>query len=95
MAMINLRVDDKIKKDADKTFAEMGLTTSTAIKMFLVKSIREQRIPFEVSIENSDPFYSKENILELKRRKKNIENGTSKLKEHELIEDDEEEDLDR
>jgi len=47
--------------------------------------IKERRIPFEVS---ADPFYSEENINELKRRIANLEAGVSTLKEHELIEVD-------
>ena len=34
---------------------------------------------------NADPFYSEQNIAELKRRIDRVENGTSKLIEHELI----------
>ena len=40
---------------------------------------------YEVS---SDPFYSQENIAELKRRIDEIESGKSTLEEHELIEVD-------
>lgn len=53
--------------------------------MFLVKVGRERRIPFEI---NADPFYSPENIAELERRIESVKNGTSVLKEHELIEVD-------
>ena len=64
----------------------MGLTMSAAITMFLVKVGRERRIPFEIT---ADPFYSAENIAELERRIESIKNGTSTLKEHDLIEVDE------
>ena len=53
--------------------------------MFLVIVGREKRIPFEI---NADPFYSAENIAELERRIASIKNGTSILKEHDLIEVD-------
>lgn len=49
MAQINLRVDDEIKKNAEQACADMGLTLSTAINLFLVKLAREQRIPFEIT----------------------------------------------
>ena len=39
---------------------------------------------------NADPFYSAENIAELERRVANLRNGSSVLKEHELIEVDDE-----
>ena len=80
MAQVNFRVDDNIKMKAEKACADMGLS------MFLVKLANERRIPFEVS---ADPFYSERNIAELESRISNLKNGTSTLKEHELIEVDE------
>lgn len=86
MAQISLRVDDEIKRNAERTFNEIGLSMSTAINIFLKTVVRENRIPFELS---ADPFYSKENQLELERRISDIRSGKSVLKEHDLIEVDE------
>lgn len=83
MAQISLRVDDEVKRNAERTFDEIGLSMSTAINIFLKAVVRENRIPFELS---ADPFYSKENIEELERRVADIRTGKSTLKEHELIE---------
>lgn len=82
MAQINFRVNDDVKAEAEKALKAMGLNMTTAINMFLVKVAREKRIPFEVNV---DPFYSEENKAELERRLASIENGTSDLKEHDLI----------
>ncbi|MDE5792413.1 MAG: type II toxin-antitoxin system RelB/DinJ family antitoxin [Oscillospiraceae bacterium] len=87
MTQINFRIEEDVKLNAEKALKEMGLNMSTAITMFLVKVGREKRIPFEI---NADPFYSAENIAELERRVTNIQNGTSTLKEHDLIEVDNE-----
>ena len=84
MTQINFRIEEDIKTNAESALKEMGLNMSSAITMFLTKVAREKRIPFEI---NADPFYSAENILELRRRVEGINNGTSTLKEHELIED--------
>lgn len=83
MAQVNFRIEDEIKTNAEKALKEMGLNMSTAITLFLVKVGREKRIPFEI---NADPFYSAGNIAELERRIESIKNGTTTLKEHELIE---------
>lgn len=32
--MATIRVDDKLKKEADEIFAELGMNTSTAVKNF-------------------------------------------------------------
>ena len=85
MAQISLRVDDEIKRNAERTLDEIGLSMSAAINIFLKAVVRENRIPFELS---ADPFYSKENIKELERRVSDIRSGKSTLKEHELIEVD-------
>lgn len=85
MAQISLRVDDELKRGAEKTLNDIGLSMSTAINIFLKTVVRENRIPFELS---ADPFYSHENINELERRVDNIRSGKSKLQEHELIEVD-------
>ena len=77
-----MRVDDDVKRRAEKTFDEIGLSMSTAINIFLKTVVRENRIPFELS---ADPFYSKENMAELERRVADIRSGKSTLKEHESI----------
>ena len=87
MTQVNFRIDEEVKADAEKALKDMGLNMSTAITMFLVKVGRERRIPFEI---NADPFYSAENLAELERRIASVKNGASTLKEHELIEVDDE-----
>jgi DNA-damage-inducible protein J len=87
MTQVNFRIDEEVKADAEKALKDMGLNMSTAITMFLVKVGRERRIPFEI---NADPFYSADNMAELERRIASVKNGASTLKEHELIEVDEE-----
>ena len=86
MAQINLRVDDEIKRCAERTLEDIGLSMSAAINIFLKAVVRENRIPFELS---ADPFYSRENMMELERRVEAVHSGKSSLKEHELIEVDE------
>ena len=82
MAQISLRVDDELKRNAERTLDDIGLSMSTAINIFLKTIVRENRIPFELA---ADPFYSKANIAELERRISDVKEGKSVLKEHELI----------
>ena len=83
MTQVNFRIEEEVKNNAEQALKEMGLTMSAVITMFLVKVGRERRIPFEI---NADPFYSAANIAELERRVASVKNGTSTLKEHDLIE---------
>lgn len=61
---ISVRMDDDLKKAFDKTCNELGLSMTTAVVMLAKKMTRENRLPFEVSI---DPFYSDENMARLKK----------------------------
>lgn len=45
---INVRVDDTLKKDAERLFNDLGLTMSSAITMFLRSAVSHDGIPFEV-----------------------------------------------
>ena len=84
MAQISLRVDDDVKRGAEQTFEDIGLSMSTAINIFLNKVARERRIPFELS---ADPFYSESNMRYLEKKMKDYKAGQLNLAEHELIED--------
>lgn len=45
---ITIRTDKAVKEAAQGLFRELGLDLSTAINMFLRKSVQEERIPFMV-----------------------------------------------
>ncbi len=49
---IQIRVDEKTKQDAVRTFREMGLDMSSAVKLFLKNVIITESIPFEVRTKN-------------------------------------------
>lgn len=70
--LVNVRMDEDVKKEMEKTCKELGMTMSTAFNIFARKMSREKRIPFEVSI---DPFYSENNIKVLKDSIKELEKG--------------------
>lgn len=78
---INVRIDEDLKKQFENFCNETGLNISTAINMFVKTVVRENEIPFKISI---DPFYSKENMMHLNKAIKDLENG--KGVEHEIIE---------
>lgn len=46
MTTLNIRIDEKIKTKASKTFEDLGLDMSSAIKLFLTQSIKEKGLPF-------------------------------------------------
>jgi addiction module antitoxin, relB/dinJ family len=83
-AMINFRIDEKIKKEMEKICREMGMSMTTAFTIFATKVTKERRIPFEIT---ADPFYSESNMKYLEKVIADIESGKAKLVEHDLIEE--------
>ena len=65
--MMKIKIDDKVKKDADKLFKELGLDTNTAINIFLKQSINKRAIPFRVKNKERN-FYNDKNVKILKER---------------------------
>lgn len=66
MATITVRIDDQTKEEAMELYKDLGLDMSTAITMFLRKSIQTQGIPFSIrrySKETMQAFYEAENHL--------------------------------
>ena len=53
-ASVSIRMDADLKRQFDEFCSEIGMT------------MRERIIPFEISAERSDPFYSPENMERLR-----------------------------
>ncbi len=81
---ITIRMDEKLKKQAEILFEDMGLNMTTAITMFTKAVVRQNKIPFEIT---ADPFYSESNLKVLEQRIADIESGKSVPKKHDLIEE--------
>ena len=47
---ISIRIDDKLKQQFDSLCNELGLSMSSALNLFVKTVVREQRIPFEISL---------------------------------------------
>ena len=69
MANINIRIDENIKKNAEKVFAKLGLNSTTAITLFYVQVIRSNSIPFELKAEIPNET-TKKAIKEVEEMKK-------------------------
>ena len=77
-------MDEKLKKQAEILFEDMGLNMTTAITMFTKAVVRQNKIPFEIT---ADPFYSESDLKVLVQRIADIESGKSVPKKHDLIEE--------
>ena len=70
--LVNIRMDEKLKKSMEMVCQELGITMTTAFTIFAKKMSREKRIPFEVSV---DPFYSESNMKAIKKSIEQLNKG--------------------
>ena len=78
---ITMRVDDKLRRQAEILCEDMGLTLSTVYTMLLKAIVHTRTIPFK--IQAGDPFYSDKNQEYLMESIRELDAGHGQ--EHELI----------
>ena len=81
--LVNIRMDEDLKKSMERTCRELGMNMTTAFTIFAKKVSREQRIPFDVSV---DPFYSEENMAAIDDAAERIKQGRVIVKTLEELE---------
>ena len=45
---VNFRIDEDLKREADKLFSDLGLNMSVAVTMFLKAAVNTEGIPFDI-----------------------------------------------
>ena len=53
-AMVHIRVDEQIKAQATETLAAMGLSLSDAVRVFLMRVVADQQMPFALKAPNAE-----------------------------------------
>jgi DNA-damage-inducible protein J len=51
--MVHVRIEKRIKAQAAKTLASMGLSVSDAVRVLLTRVAAEKALPFEVKVPNA------------------------------------------
>jgi DNA-damage-inducible protein J len=51
--MVHVRVDEQIKAQATEALAAMGLSVSDAVRVFLMRVVAEQQMPFALKVPNA------------------------------------------
>ncbi|MFR8466110.1 damage-inducible protein J [Eisenbergiella tayi] len=82
--LVNIRMDEELKKSMEQTCQELGMNMTTAFTIFAKKMSREKRIPFEVSV---DPFYSEKNTNALNESIAQLKEGNVVIKTIEELEE--------
>lgn len=52
-SMLHVRMDNDTKIQATDTLAAMGMSVSEAIRLFLLRVVLDQAIPFEIRVPNA------------------------------------------
>ena len=79
---LTIKLDNETKKEFNEFCEEIGINMTTALNMFIKKVIREQRIPFELSL-------NKPNLetLQALQESEDILNGVKKVKSYHSVEE--------
>lgn len=85
-ATLQVRIDSDLRQAADNVFADIGIDTNSAIRLFLRQAVIRRTFPFEVV--GSDPFYHPANQAFIARGIADYENGAQHYHAHELIDAD-------
>lgn len=67
MTQIQIRIDEKTKKDAQAILSDIGMDLSSAIKVYLKQIIITKGIPMQLLTENGLTVAQEEAILEAER----------------------------
>ena len=84
MAVLQIRIDDELKKQASTLFDELGLDLSTAVRMFLKKAVLEKGLPFDAKID-AGGLRMLAALEEMQKKSK--ENGNSEMTLDEINEE--------
>lgn len=78
-SLIQLRVDDKLKTEATDIFEKLGMDLSTAIRIFLTRSVEERGIPFAMKL-GTDPYKAETAVKAMREMSKTAEaNGIADM----------------
>ena len=78
MSNVTIRLDEHMKAEAEKLYESFGLNLTSAIKLFITQSVREQAIPFQIrktEEEKYNDYFNPVMMQRLAEAKTQAENG--------------------
>ena len=61
-AVVRARIDGRVKDEAARVLAAMGLTVSDAIRLMLMRVAAEKALPFTVKVPNAETIAAMEEL---------------------------------
>jgi len=78
-SLLQVRVDDSLKDKAAVVFENLGIDTSTAVRMFLKRAVMENGIPFRMTLPK-EPYNAERGFRAMMEISEDSErNGTADL----------------
>jgi DNA-damage-inducible protein J len=88
MAIIQLRVSDQLKDEATELYNKLGLDLSSAIRMFLARSVGVKGIPFPMMVDEPNPVIADEAVKVMRECQEiSQKNGNDKMTLDEINEE--------
>jgi DNA-damage-inducible protein J len=85
---LSIKIDRELKKEADQVFSALGMNLTTAITVFMRQSVRQKKIPFEVTLypenDNKDKLMHEAKAATERIWDNSIKNGTDKMTMEEI-----------
>ena len=73
----NVRIDKRIRAEADKLYRNMGMSLSTAINLFLTQSVIQGKLPITEII--AEPAFADTILNDVSETEEAIRNGTAAI----------------
>ena len=82
--LVQVRIDDELKNQATAVYDALGIDLSTAVRMFLKRSVLVNGVPFNMTLPKND--YKAERAARALQELSNaaVENGTSEMSLEEI-----------
>ena len=80
-ATIQVRVEEDLKTKSDQLFKDLGMDTTTAIRIFLTQAVAHNGFPFEISKNVRNPYVympEEELLSKLETSRKHADEGNYK-----------------
>jgi DNA-damage-inducible protein J len=71
----NIRIDKRVRQQADALFKSMGMSMSTAINLFLTQSVIQGKLPLTEVV--SEPAYADAVLQDIAETEKALQDGTA------------------
>jgi DNA-damage-inducible protein J len=75
----NVRIDKRVKQEADALYKSMGMTLSSAINLFLTQSLIQGKLPIAEVI--AEPAYADAVLRDVRETERAVREGTATVYE--------------